>query len=683
MCIQRLPWHLFLAVTAIVTCAASLPAAERLSLPATELLRRSVTRHVRLSPDGTALELSRGELIEDDGPAAGYSYRPNEETLSETTWIRKELLLADARTDGAVLLVGSGGQLAVRVNGRSLVLPPPEKAGNYWQRYAIPPDVLQPGANAFVLSGKGKIWIAREDDFASGSPTRTHHPNRSSRSTDAGQTWTDHHLGTGNDLDGEYYVRLFLDRHHDAGTLELPVMDLGNLAEAALAPPLAECGPLSIEAKAEPGPAGKVMLRVRSGTSFVPDAAHWSAWQTLAGLSGTVDAPRGRFVQVAIDLSTNDPRTTPALQELVVSTASRPASEWQRQAQVKTLRNGAVVRTSIPFAYEPFEHPVLKQFRQQQRLDDIAAGAGSEWELICRLAAWSAKQWDKGHLQASYPGWNALEILQAHADGTPVGGFCQQYNLVFLQACESFGLVGRAVSIGAGDHGVNIRSGHEVVEIWSNEHCKWVYIDGQAAWYFVDEATQVPLSLRELRERQLQVLRGEPSVAVQIVEVGDQRFAWTGLTGWPAFVELRMIPRSNFLEQASPLPLNQGMRGWFWTGHEVWTDSAAPASLLFGQRVEAPNNWDWTLNQTRFALEATETPGELLVHLDTETPGFQKFMATIDNEPPRPVKSGFEWRLRSGSNVLSVRSINSAGREGSPGSIAIELKPGFSKRASN
>ena len=34
--------------------------------------------------------------------------------------------------------------------------------------------------------------------------------------------------------------------------------------------------------------------------------------------------------------------------------------------------------------------------------------------------------------------------------------------LTLLQACEAFGMPGRCVSIGAGDHGVKIRSGHEV-----------------------------------------------------------------------------------------------------------------------------------------------------------------------------------------------------------------------------
>ena len=74
-------------------------------------------------------------------------------------------------------------------------------------------------------------------------------------------------------------------------------------------------------------------------------------------------------------------------------------------------------------------------------------------------------------------------------------------------------------------------------------------------------------------------------------------------------------------DQPAPLPLNQGMRGWFWTGHHVWTDERAPAARLYGHRVSQPNNWDWTLNQAHIVLTATATPGELAVELDTVTPG--------------------------------------------------------------
>jgi hypothetical protein len=292
--------------------------------------------------------------------------------------------------------------------------------------------------------------------------------------------------------------------------------------------------------------------------------------------------------------------------------------------------------------------------------------------LIERLARWSAGRWDRGHLKDAYPPWDALEILKPHADGTPVGGFCQQYNVVFLQACESFGIPGRAVSIGAGDHPTARGSGHEVVELWSNQFRKWVYVDGNFGWHAADAATGVPLSLWALRERQLPALAGKPFAPVRVVVPAGARKTWTGLTDWPLFLELRMIPRSDFLAHTEPLPLHQGMRGWFWTGHRVWTDDALPAGRIYGHRVTARRDWEWTLNQARYTLEPTAAPGEVRVHLETETPGFETFLAAIDGGPVRPVTTGFVWKLHPGRNRLDVRPRNTAGRDGIASRVTLD-----------
>ena len=652
---------------------AALPAAaDELRLDAKGVLARSVTRDVRLSPDGAAVELADGELVEDDGPAAGYSYKPNEERLSDRVWARKELVLPDPRARTATLLIGPGGGPKVRVNGKPVEPRPAGKAGGYWEAYALPPDVLKPGANDFVLHGSGRVWIARAEDFAAGSTERPKHPNRSARSTDGGATWDSDRLGPAGDIDGEYCVRLFLDRFRPGGSLVLPAFDAGNLAEGAVAPPLAAVGPVRIAVEAEADSAGRVAVRVRTGPTPTPDAKTWSDWAPL-GDAGEVRSPRGRYLQVAVDLATTDPLHTPRLQRVTITANPRKAGDWTGDLKVAEVRNAEIVRSSVPFAYEPFDHPKLKELRTRYKLDEVTSGAKTEFELIERLAAWSARRWDRGHLKEGYPPWDALEILKPHRDGTPVGGFCQQYNLVFLQACESFGIPGRAVSIGPGDHGGRIRGGHEVVELWSNQFEKWVYVDGDMAWYAVDAAGDVPLSLLDLRRRQVRALAGKPFEPVRVVELlPDGRRRWAGLTDWPPFLELRLVPRSNFLERAAPLPLNQGMRGWFWTGHHVWTDPDSPASLLYGNRVTNRRDWEWTLNQARFTLEATAAPGELRVHLDTETPGFDTFLAGVDGQRARPVASGFVWKLHAGKNTLEIRPRNRAGREGIPSRVVIE-----------
>lgn len=592
------------------------------------LFERSSAEGLRLV-DG-AIEPERGELFEDDGPAAGFSYKPQQEVATAGVWLRKQLVLPDPRADKAVLLLGSQDRWDVHVNGRPAALEEVGGAGRDWKAYAFDPALLRPGLNDIVLRGPGKIWIARDDEYAAGSPTRTRHPNRSAKSADGGRTWDDARLGKNGDVDGEYAVRIRLDRPRAKGRLVLPVVDVGRLDGRPWGRPLKSVGHVVVR----PEPREAAVVRTR---------------------------PSGRYVRIELEV-------TGRLRGLRIEAEAEPAEDWTSALKVVELRNPPVVRTSIPFAYEPFGHPALKELRESRGLDRVVEGAQGDLELAARLAAWASGQWTKMHLKEAYPPWDARAILAAHADGTPVGGFCQQYNLVLLQACESFGLAGRAVSIGPGELK---GGGHEVVEIWSNEHGKWVYVDGQAAWYFVDAEAGTPLSLLDLRERQLAALRSAPHRPVRAVTLAGTKHEWKGLTGWPFFAELRLIPRSNFLEQEHPLPLNQGMRGWSWTGHHVWDDADAPASLIHAQRVGRRGDWEWTLNGAHVLLEPAD-PGEFLVHLDTETPGFDAFVASVDGAPPQPLPSGFRWPLHPGRNRLEVRARNVAGRLGAPGLIVIE-----------
>ena len=397
----------------------------------------------------------------------------------------------------------------------------------------------------------------------------------------------------------------------------------------------------------------------------MPVGEGWTDWQEL-GSDGMLEKPAGRYVQVRVLLQTNNPLSSPQLKEVVVQSEATSSSDWIEHLKVVESHNEQIVRTSIPFEYEPFDHPRLKELREHYRLDDVSAGASSEFDLIKQLAAWSATRWAKlSHLGEAYPPWDALEILKPHRDGTPVGGFCQQYNIVLLQACESFGLVGRVVSLGPGNFADKIRSGHEVVEIWSNDFQKWVYIDGNYAWFIADAESDTPLSLMELRQRQLAAFREERYRPVRLERIVDTGQVWESLKSHPAFVDLRLVPRSNFLQTKSPLPLNQGMRGWFWTGHHVWTDEQSPALPLYANRVSHVTNWQWTLNQC-YTLEATEKPGSVLVHLETETPDFATFLARIDGAEMTPVRSGFEWKLHRGTNRLNVRPLNMPARLAPP-----------------
>jgi transglutaminase-like putative cysteine protease len=659
-----------------------LAGASTLQLEASRFFEQSVSRDLRFSEERGAIELDAGELFEDDGPASGHSYQKpgNQETLTPTTWIKKELIIPNPQARAAYLVVLSEEPFEALINGVAQNFGDNQSGRALYKTYAFAPNLLQAGRNEIILRTSGRVAIARDDEFALGSRTRTKHPNRSAKSVDAGQTWDYDHLGPGGKLDGEYGVRVFLEHYHPEGSLTLPVMDVGNLEGKAVGSPITQIGPVKVTAAGEPGPTGRILVRARSGETYVPAAGTWSDWQVLAEGGGKIEKPRGRYLQIALELSTRDPLQSPKLKGIRVEATTVCAQDWTARLRVLEEHNQQIVRTSIPFEYEPLDHPRLKMLREQYKLDGVVQGATNELELMLRLAQWACNFWDwPNHITDYYPPWDALEILKPYKDGRPTGGFCQQFNVVFLQACESFGLPGRAISISQGRwQEKRPGGGHEIVELWSNEWNKWVYVDGALAWYLLDDTTGLPLSMWELRQRQLPTLRGEPVPALRVVaaeRTKNKQFVWNGLGGpkplnW--YLELRLIPRSNFLQEKSPLPLNQGTEEWSWTGHYVWTDAEVPAGFLFGHRVTKHSDFEWTLNQAHYVLEPGKEPGVFRVHLDTETPSFETFLAEIDAGEKKPVFSGFTWTLHPGKNQLRVRPRNLGGREGIPSWIALE-----------
>jgi hypothetical protein len=626
------------------------------------LLDASLSEHLTLSADGKSLELTRGVLVEDDGPSAGYSYLPNVEKLDDKTAIRKQLVVDDPRTDSVSLLVGmaKAGELMFEINGKPQTLELLGKVGNYWDHYRVPTAAIRAGTNDIVIRGTGQVYVARDDERPIGdSPP----PNRSAKSIDGGKTWNDARLGTKDETDGEYYVRLFLDRHVGSGWLITPVVDQANLLDKPLAPPLAKPGPVHVEVTADAPSDAQLKVSARTGTTLAVDETNWTPWQPLTGLKAVIAEPKGRFVQIRVEASTVDPHRSPKIHSIAVAAEPQFADDWTAQAKLTQVPTVRLARSSIPFEFEAPDHPRLQELRKLQKLDEVVAGAKNEFEKITKLAAWSGTQWQKrtGHLGTYYPKWDALDILRKHDDGTPIGGFCQQYNLVFLQACASFGIRGRPVSLSPGVFKSRLNGGHEVVELWSNDYRKWVHVDGDAARYYVDAKTRTPLSLRELHDRQVLAMADKPYDAVEAVVLAETRPTWGGLTAEPPFAELKMIPRSNLLAKPEPVPLHQGMRGWPWPGHAVWTDPLAPPAQLYDYRITAKNNWEWSLNEVEMRLAATETPGEVRVYLDTVTPGFTGYFANFDEADAVPVESDFTWVLHRGVNRLAVQARNETG----------------------
>jgi hypothetical protein len=402
-------------------------AASILRLDAMNLFERSVTRDLRLTEHGAEIELEVGDLFEDDGPAAGHSYQQpeNREKLGPVTWIKKELLIPNPQARAAYLVVLSSEPFEALINGIPQKLGENQSGRKLYKTFVFQPDLLRAGRNEIILHGSGNVMIARDDEFALGSRTRTKHPNRSAKSIDGGKTWDYDHLGPEGKLDGEYGVRVYLEHYRAQGLLTLPVLDVSNLEGKAVGGPVTDLGPITVAAEGEAGPAGRIAVRVRSGDTYVPTEKHWSGWQMLGETGETLAAPQGRYVQVAVEISSGAPLQSPRLRGLRVEASPARPADWTTRIRVLDEHNEQIVRTSILFEYEPLHHPRLRQLREQYKLGEVVRGAKGELELLLRLAHWACNYWDwPNHIGYCYPSWDALEILKPSSDGKPTGGFC-------------------------------------------------------------------------------------------------------------------------------------------------------------------------------------------------------------------------------------------------------------------
>ena len=176
-----------------------------------------------------------------------------------------------------------------------------------WTCVPIPPAALRPGRNEFIIrTAPGQS----ADLFVEPSVQ----PNRSARSLDGGQTWDYDVLGVNDSADGEYLVRLYLDRYAPVGRLESEVVDLWGALAPGLAP--ADPGACSVQMAArEEKPDGTdVGYELRWGKTPAYDPEHWIGWRPLA-TGDSVSIPE-RYVQVRASLTTRDPKLTPRLYEI-------------------------------------------------------------------------------------------------------------------------------------------------------------------------------------------------------------------------------------------------------------------------------------------------------------------------------------------------------------------------------
>ncbi|OGD18659.1 MAG: hypothetical protein A2W03_08680 [Candidatus Aminicenantes bacterium RBG_16_63_16] len=690
-------------------------------LDAAALEARGQLNQLRRLPDKSGLRLNDLVLVEDDAVAIGRPKGATDrswfEELRRGVRIKKVLVLDDPRAFSGFLVfngleaVGNKEPLHISLNGVHFLRPASQYAHPFareyftrewtsyadfdnWFRVAIPVGALKKGANEVLLWADSEamsweIMVAADEEYARGSDTRHHHPNRSAKSADGGASWSYEKLGRRDLHDGEYAVRLSLDRYAPAGVFVSPVIDIGVEPGKDGLKKLIRVEDAAVAFDLDLPDGTAIEISTRWGANAVPSSSGWSEFERFDGRAAAFRTPRGRFMQFRAVLKTANPLATPSLNGVAVTT--RFSEEPPAPAvfcKLLEFKNGSVIRPSVEFRHEDFLK--LAHWREKFALDAEVAGAATEFEKQLLLMRWAYEIPIQG-LDPYHWSYDDLPILKKDAKGNIVkdvefqekgrrrGGHCLYSNLTLIGACLALGFPARWVNIATMS-----TYGHEVAEVWSNDFNKWVFMDATRDYYIYDPDTGIPMSLIEINDRlkdifprpvtwenPLKFMIPDETEANRVriaYREGNNKFSVKDIKHGPQLLlykgHLSQVLRNDFASRPTPVPwrLSSNWGGDLFYGYFA---DKFPRKREYALHTERWQDFNPPLNQAELTLAETATAGVLRVDADTETPCFETFLASLDGGEWRATPGpSFPWTLHEGLNSLRVRVRNTAGVTG-------------------
>ena len=695
-------------------------------LDAAALEERGQLKELRYCKDEGAIRLNDILLIEDDGPACGipdnYDFKEKAwlEKLQKGVTVRKDFILDDPRAfSGYIVFNGMEYDdnihpLYISVNGDTFKRLPTRQAfpfakqyidlgSNRWFFIELPVGALKQGANKILLWTESEqpsweINIAAEEEFQRGSLTRTHHPNRSAKSLDGGNTWDWKKLGWKNKIDGEYSIRLSLDRSVPEGVYTSPVIDLAEEYGKESIKELLNIDESFLIWNIDVPEGSEVEISTRLGESPVPTSKTWSNYEKVTGDSFTkkLSNPRGRYLQFRVVMKAENPLVTPTLKGLSIETKLEKIQvETNVMSRIVELRNGRVTRPSYEFTDEDYMNKKLQNYRKSFELDKIVAGAQTEFETILKLLRWAYEiplvrktySWQYDDIAILKKNNTGNIILQKDYPGRRRDIMCLHSNQVLMGACLAFGFPAKFVNINSENVG-----GHEVMEVWSNEFNKWIHLDATRDFYCYDPETGIPMSMIEMNSRLAELIprqetwqrpfKGEmPSDSIAYKarvawREGDNRFSIRDVNQGPHLLTIighfRTPFRNDFMSRELPTPVLQGYTMWGWSGFLNYYSETFPRRREYQHHTNRWQDFNRPLNQSELTLSKTEQPGVFQIDVDTETPCFETFEIKTDNNKWKENRtSTFKWTLHEGMNNLRVRIRNTMGVTGPESFVSV------------
>jgi len=595
----------------------------------------------------------------------GMTHINNTEILSEKVSARKDFVLAVGDVaDGKLYFYrrgdrhpyeSDGERMHVSVNGRRLK-PVRELASTGWSYVNVPAEVLQKGLNTFVFSGGGRLLVENSS-----------YPNRSARSVDGGATWDYEHLGEQGMNDGEYLVRLRLERYPAVVALMSEVIDLAALAADEGIYPQVKWARVRLRAEADKPKGTMIRLEARSSAN----GEDWCPWDSATKVTRNEKLPR--YFQWRAMMGSKPGDVTPLLKKVTLEGEVEVArATLADSVRVTELTEVSRIVGSYGFAYQkPFDR--LERLRKQYNLRKVIAGQKTELDRLVALRNWcrytAPKGWDTGRTQWCPP-WDALVILETNQDPRALC-MCTHYSTLFVQTAAALGYTARHVIL---DH-------HCVAEVWSNELRKWILMDTgnnhDPSYNCHFEHKGIPINALELR-RLWKAKRGNE---IQIVFCGQESISGDmidpkkhGFADFKLYRRFCIALRNNHLQTPFPGELTHGHGEYFCDAYLWYEDTAVPEeSPEYGLTSDRPGDYYWPLNEVAIEPIAGDDEQSLTVELRTVTPNLEKFMVKVGQGKWREESSGFTWKLKPGRNVLQAKAVNSFGVQGPVSRAVVEM----------
>lgn len=692
---------LFLAGVPLL-CSSQTRLTER-AWTARELWGQSTSENLLFRNDSILLEDNL--LIENDAKSIGSIRSVSWDTISSKVVFRKYLDLPVWPVKEAIIAMMvypvfpggamSGGQLEFRINGNPPVV---YEVRHFWTNVQVPGGYLKKGENLIEVTVHTRGAIFR-------TPMSVNLSSGSYRSADEGVTW-----GLSR---GEYPIRVKVRCFHRRGVLQTPIINVAKAAAGGLllSPCFVDWVKFRLDLRDSDG--SKRIVRFRSGRTHEPEAGGWTEWQSLDGNS-VPNRFLNRFIQFEFGFEKNTGGRSPVLNGFYIRSGWRIDSARGSCISLVSGINHRIVRQSLYFQHENPSLAALQKFRRKYQLDKVVEGTLTEWDKIKRIRGWVAGLWDWYLPNEELPdmvAWDGSEILDSankRDKSHPIGGFCLYYAIVFAQACQSFGIPARIVTLN-----YSIWGGHEVAEVWSRDYEKWVMIDAQFDALFYDRKTRVPSSVLELHKIFLDTYYSgkdivdrdkwtiedrnrrsgsiDPGRLPIAMELGGNAhsgkltgtYVWwksvpdtaaPGYSGGYGFfnaAEVRWFPRSNWLSEPTPMPVTHGRTHWGWDGYLCWTDPKTPETPEHRHFIRRESDMYGRLFMVDFSAEKV-VEGGLGIDMVTDSPGFQSFEIIANGNKIQLSQSTYLWKLRPGKNRLEVRSVDILGNRGPASKIVVD-----------